>query len=160
MRDPTEDQERAERIKQLRAGEADTRQRRRRPEVPDEPPELASEVPEDTGVDHDEPGRPEDVDLPDDAPADLTAASMYLTEDLKGKTERIEEHLHLRYEVEFGTSVDGPRHLRPLALYLGLRQLEQLELSEVEGLFEQVDAVESPATDDDDADRSDLGSVL
>jgi hypothetical protein len=150
MSDPPDDpMDRAERIKQLRTGEAEPRGRRRRPVVPDDPEELAADLPEDEDpdddVDHEEPVTPdEDHELPADAPDDLTVASTYLTEDLKSKAERIEEHLHLRYEVEFGTGIDGPRHVRPLALYLGLRQLEQLELEDVEGLFEQVDVVESP----------------
>lgn len=148
MTDPIDDEslERARRVKRLRRGEADDdgRRSRRRPAVPDDPADLPDAA-MDAEVDHEEPLEPDDDhDLPDDAPADLTVASMYLTEDLKGKTERIEEHLQLRYEVEFATGIDGPRHVRPLALYLGLRQVEQLELAEVEALFDQVDVVESP----------------
>lgn len=145
MSDPTDDElERAERIKQLRAGQAEPRRERRTPAIPDDPPD-ADAAGVDADVDHEGPVQPgEDHELPDDAPEDLTVASMYLTEDLRGKTERIEEHLQLRYEVEFAADVDGPRHVRPLALYLGLRQLEKLELDEVEALFRQVDVVESP----------------
>lgn len=146
MSEPSDDElERARRIKQLRAGAAEPRGRRRRPQFPDDVEDLAADADVDTDVDHEGPVQPgEDHEMPDDAPPDLTVASTYLTEDLKDKTERIEEHLALRYEVEFESQVDGPRHVRPLALYLGLLQIEKLELDEIEALFEEVDVVESP----------------
>jgi hypothetical protein len=145
MTDPSEEElERAERIKQLRDGVGSPRRERRRPDLPeagDADPAAAEDA---ADVDHEGPLQPDDLDLPADAPGELTVASLYLTEDLRTRMERLEEHLHLRYSFQYDGDLDGPRHLRPLALSLGLRQLDKLDLGEIRTLFEQVEEVERP----------------
>ncbi len=169
MTEPTDEEiERAERIKRLRAGEAVPRRGRRRPDPPDDvetPEDGAREADDeadadgagddevvddhegadgDPDPDHDGPLDPDGLELPADAPGDLTVASLYLTEDLRERLLELEAHLDALLGRNFDGDVDGPRHVRPLALYLGVRQIEKLEAAEIVALFESIDEIESP----------------
>lgn len=145
MTEPTDDElDRAERIRRLREGEAIPRRERRRPDPPDAIEELMEGPADAGGSDHDGPLQDDDFELPADAPGDLTVASLYLREDLHERLNGLEAHLDRLIGNRFDGDVDGPRHVRPLALYLGVRQIEKLEAEEIYALFESIDEIESP----------------
>lgn len=165
MTEPTEKElERAERIKKLRAGEAVPRREPRRPSLEDAV-EAANETSTESGSAGDrtrdrsqssrdsEQSRPssdgplqpdDDLDLPPNAPDDLSVVSLYLRSDLKDRLIRLEKHLNLRHGFRYDGELNGPRHVRPLALYLGVRQLDKLDAEEIYALFESIEEIESP----------------
>lgn len=145
MTDPSDEElDRAERIKRLRRGEAVPRRERRRPELPDAIEELMDGPANAGDPDQKGPLQADDPELPADAPDDLTVASLYLREDLHDRMVALEEHLNPLIGGNFDGDVDGPRHVRPLAMYLGVRQIEKLEAAEIVALFESIDEIESP----------------
>lgn len=146
MTEPTDEElDRAERIRRLREGEALPRRERRRPDPPDAIEELM-DGPVNSGgtADQEGPLQDDDFEMPADAPDDLTVASLYLREDFEERLLGLEAHLDRLIGNRFDGDVDGPRHVRPLALYLGVRQIEKLEAAEIVALFESIDEVESP----------------
>ncbi|PSP79184.1 hypothetical protein BRC81_06895 [Halobacteriales archaeon QS_1_68_20] len=163
MTEPTDEEiERAERVRRLRDGEALPRRERRRPDPPEELDAAAADA---TGASEStesadrsgtaeagtEPTGPHDGPLqpgeawapPDDAPDDLTVASLFLQEDLEAKLVDLERRLDEQYGGQYG-DIDGPRHVRPLALYLGIRQIDKLDVGEMHALFRNIDEIEPP----------------
>lgn len=65
-------------------------------------------------------------------------------DDLRRKFNTVAEQLHLRYGFTFDSELDEAQHLRPLALYLGIKTLDDADVEVVRELLESVDELEAP----------------
>jgi hypothetical protein len=68
-------------------------------------------------------------------------------DDLRRKFDTVAEQLHLRYGFQFESELDEEQHLRPLALYLGIKTLDDADVEVVKELLESVDELEAPDED-------------
>lgn len=157
MTEPTdEEMERAERIRKLRTGGARSRsqevreQRRQdatgdRDQAPSEDADGAGEpAPGSREEELEAAERVDVVELTEDLPADGSLFVVPVTESLRREFRTVAEELHLQYGFTFDRDLDAERHLRPLALYLGIKTLEGTDVEVVDELLSSVDALEAP----------------
>ena len=83
------------------------------------------------------------VELPEDAD-DLNVLAVPVHEDLRRELNRVSESLGMRYGFAYERDLDPKRHARPLALYLGMCQLEDADPEKVHAFLERTDELESP----------------
>jgi hypothetical protein len=167
MTEPTdEEMERAERIRRLRTGGARSRSHQMR----EHRREAAEEEAAEEGTDGADAASAEDAgatdggaavedaargplsatgdvdilemasELPDDGSLFVVPAN----DDLRRKFNTVAEQLHLRYGFQFESELDEEHHLRPLALYLGIKTLDDADVDVVRELLESVDGLEAP----------------
>jgi hypothetical protein len=171
MTEPTdEEMERAERIRRLRTGGA----RSRSHEMREHRREAAEEEAAGEGADGDDEAAKTDaapadgatdggaavedgasgelpatgdvdvLEMVSELPADGSLFVVPANEDLRRKFNTVAEQLHLRYGFQFESELDEEQHLRPLALYLGIKTLDDADVEVVRELLESVDELEAP----------------
>lgn len=84
------------------------------------------------------------VELPEDAPEDLHVLAVPVREELRREFNRVAESLGMRYGFAYERDLDPEHHARPLALYLGMRQLEDADPEKVQAFLERIDDLEAP----------------
>lgn len=171
MTEPSDEElERAERIRKLRSGGARSRGHQRREERwaakedvepptgedeagPDTAHAEADETDADAGGEEAAEGALGEVDtdvvaLAEDLPELGSLFVVPVHRDLRRRYNRVAEELHLRYGFEFDAELDTERHVRPLALYLGAKSLEDADVELVRELLHTVEELEAPTEGD------------
>ena len=158
MTEPSEEElERAERIRRLRSGGGTSRgreMRRQRRAAADDAagPDREGTAADDRGgggeagaaAPHLPPADAELLSQADDLPRGESLFVAPVRDGLRRQFNRVAEQLHLRYGFEFGSELDAERHVRPLALYLGVRALEDSDVAVVRELLASVDELAAP----------------
>jgi hypothetical protein len=77
-----------------------------------------------------------------------THETFYLREDLRRELRRISGQANLDFEMEFNTELEKNRHLRPLLLHLGAKQLENMTPEEIENALDETNILDSVDIDE------------
>lgn len=164
-----EELERAERIRRLRTGGERSRgheMRERRREAAGDGERPGGEEAGTANDDDDEAddgASADDTDDDDESTDALSAAgdanvlemaaalpedgSLFVVpvrEGLRREFNKVAEQLHLRYGFAYESELDAEAHVRPLALYLGVRALEDSDPEVVRELLSSVDELGAP----------------
>ena len=83
------------------------------------------------------------VELPEDG-EDLNVLAVPVREEFRREFNRVADALGMRYGFAYERDLDPKRHVRPLAMYLGMRQLEDADPKKVRAFLERTDDLESP----------------
>ena len=83
------------------------------------------------------------VELPEDA-EDLSVLAVPVHEEFRREFNRVADALGMRYGFAYERDLDPKHHVRPLAMYLGMRQLEDADPKKVRAFLERTDELESP----------------
>lgn len=87
---------------------------------------------------------PSVLSVPEEFPASTTAEAFYLDGRLARELRKSGEWLHLSYGFQYDAEIDPDHHFRPLVVYLGLQQVESLEVSELHEILVDADELVVP----------------
>lgn len=80
-----------------------------------------------------------------------THSTFYLRDDLQAELRQVRKQLELDVDLEYGIELEKNRHIRPLMLYLGAKQLEDMDTEDVAEMLDTTDVLDSiDVTDDSD----------
>ena len=77
-----------------------------------------------------------------------THETFYLRDDLRRELRRISGQASLDFEMQFDTELEKNRHLRPLLLHLGAKQLEEMNPEAIENALNETDLLDSVDVDE------------
>jgi hypothetical protein len=72
-----------------------------------------------------------------------THETFYLRDDLRREIRRTSGQANLDFEMAFNTELEKNRHLRPLLLYLGAKELEAMEPAEIKDTLLETDLLDN-----------------
>ena len=72
-----------------------------------------------------------------------THETFYLRDDLRRELRRVTGQANLDFEMAFDTELEKNRHLRPLLLYLGAKELEAMEPAEIKDTLLETDLLDN-----------------
>ena len=79
---------------------------------------------------------------------DRTHETFYLRDDLRRKLRQISGQSNLDFEFEYGVELEKNRHLRPLLLYLGAKQMEEMSATDIKDVLDSTDILDSTEIDE------------
>lgn len=109
--------------------------------------EGADDEPADSGPGLSAGGEVDVLSMAAALPEDGSLFVVPVREGLRREFNKVAEQLHLRYGFEYGRELDADQHVRPLALYLGVRALEDTDVEVVKELLASVDDLDGPDSD-------------
>ena len=77
-----------------------------------------------------------------------THETFYLRDDLRRELRRISGQASLDFEMKFDTELEKNRHLRPLLLHLGAKQLEDMDPEAIKSVLNDTDLLDSVEIND------------
>lgn len=72
-----------------------------------------------------------------------THSTFYLRDDLQAKLRQVRKQLELDVDLEYGIELEKNRHIRPLMLYLGAKQLEDMDTEDIAEMLDTTDVLDS-----------------
>lgn len=72
-----------------------------------------------------------------------THSTFYLRDDLQAELRQVRKQLELDVDLEYGIELEKNRHIRPLMLYLGAKQLEEMDAEDVAETLDSTDVLDS-----------------
>ena len=88
-------------------------------------------------------------DVTTEAISNRNHSTFYLRDDLMKEMRQVRKQLELDVEMEYGVEMEKNRHIRPLLLYLGAQQVQEMDATEIIDLLNTTDVL-------DDVDISDV----
>ena len=79
---------------------------------------------------------------------DRTHETFYLRDDLRRELRQISGQSNLDFEFEYGVELEKNRHLRPLLLYLGAKQMEEMNATDIKDVLDSTDILDSTEIDE------------
>ncbi|MCU4744489.1 hypothetical protein [Natronoglomus mannanivorans] len=73
---------------------------------------------------------------------DREHATFYLREDLRDELRRTRKQIELDLDIEYGVEPEKNRHIRPLMLYLGAKQLQDMDATEISDVLNTTDILD------------------
>ena len=77
-----------------------------------------------------------------------THETFYLRDDLRRELRRISGQASLDFEMQFDTELEKNRHLRPLLLHLGAKELESMNSEDIENALNETEILDDVNVDE------------
>jgi len=77
-----------------------------------------------------------------------THETFYLRDDLRRELRRISGQASLDFEMQFDTELEKNRHLRPLLLHLGAKELESMNSEDIENVLNETEILDDVNVDE------------
>ena len=79
---------------------------------------------------------------------DRTHETFYLRDDLRQELRRVTGQTNLDFDLKYGTELEKNRHLRPLLLYLGAKQMEEMNITDIKDILDNTDILDTTEIDE------------
>jgi hypothetical protein len=90
----------------------------------------------------------DDQSLDEQPIKERTHETFYLRDDLRRELRRISGQASLDFEMQFDTELEKNRHLRPLLLHLGAKELESMNSEDIENALNETEILDDVNVDE------------